>query len=381
MTDIDEQDGDETPQASQQVIPHSNAQSENQESNSQPSEILGRDAEFMGESGIGVGGQTRMEVAFGAAGDEEEIGTASVAGGTKDAQMGAIFEQVYRPWKGTLNPRWARNWAMFRHHIYGLFSKGHRPWGWPTRLLLFGAIIAAMSDVGLSFLGAMLGDETLYRLFGVSRDNLYGHVLGFFPRNAICFPLIAALIIGGMISDDRTNGTSAIYFSRPINRIDYTAMKYATVATILSLLILGTLFIYYLANILFLGEGWAYLLDTLPLFLAATFAGVLLVITYSSIGLALSSVSRGRFFPAISLLGLFLGTKLLAFLIYQLFDQSILYLLSPYDSIAHVGQVIIGTTPTYDHPWTWSLVSIIIMNVISLYVLANRVSTMEVTRE
>jgi hypothetical protein len=56
-------------------------------------------------------------------------------------------------------------------------------------------------------------------------------------------------------------------------------------------------------------------------------------------------------------------------------------LISPYDSLAHVGQALIGANMMYDHPWVWSLVSVLAFNAISLYVLSVRVSSMEVTRE
>ena len=70
------------------------------------------------------GGQTRMEVAFGA-GDGDEEATAMVA--RSQAALGTIFEQSYRPWDGELGPRWMRNYAIYRHHVYGVFtSKGHR---------------------------------------------------------------------------------------------------------------------------------------------------------------------------------------------------------------------------------------------------------------
>ncbi len=342
------------------------------------------DSEFLGQEGARVEGKSRLEAAYGSGDGDEQQGLAAVAGGTKQhdqAQLGTIFEQKYRPWRGDLNPRWARNWSILRHHVYGLFSKGHRPYGWATRLILLSVFLMSLGDLAMSFLSSIIAETEMHRIFGVSKDNLYGHVLGFWPRNALCFPLVAALLIGGMISEDRMNGTSAIYFSRPLNRIDYTAMKFLSVATILFLIIVVTLGIYYTGDILLQGEGWAFFLDTLPIFLGAALAGTILVFTYTSIGLSLSSVSRGKFFPAVALLGIFLGTKLVAFLIYSLFDKSVLYLLSPYDCVAHVGQTLVGTTATYDHPWSWSLISIIALNAIALYVLSARVSSMEVTRE
>ena len=322
-----------------------------------------------------VTGQSRMDAAWGSESSEQ----ASVA--QPVAQTGQVFEQVYVPWEGSLNPRWMRNWAIFRHHVLGIVRKGHRPWGVPTKLVLIFVLIASMTDVALTLLFAVIGEPSLYELWGVGRNNLYGHILGFFPRNMLYYPLVAALLVGGVISEDRSNGTSALYFSRPINRFDYVGMKYLAVATIQAFIVIGTLFLYYFVDILAMGRGWAWILDTFPLFLTTVFCGLLLVMTYTSIGLALSSVSRGKFFPGIALLALLLGTKTLAAIVEGLFDRSILYLISPYDSVAHVGQALIGTNVVYDHPWIWSLASVVAINAVSLYVLSVRVSSMEVTRE
>ena len=322
-----------------------------------------------------VTGKGRMDTAWGSDSSDE----ATVA--KPKAKTGQVFEQVYVPWEGTLNPRWMRNWAIFRHHVLGIVRKGHRPWGVPTKLVLIVVLLASMTDVALTLLFAVIGEPNLYELWGVGRNNLYAHVLGFFPRNMLFYPLVAALLVGGVISEDRSNGTRALYFSRPINLFDYVGMKYLAVATIQMFIIIGTLFLYYFVDILAMGRGWAWMLDTFPMFLTTVFCALLLIITYTSIGLALSSVSRGKFFPGIALLAVLLGTKTLAAIVEGLFDRSILYLISPYDSVAHVGQALIGTNIMYNHPWIWSLVSVIAINAASLYVLSVRVSSMEVTRE
>ena len=113
---------------------------------------------------------------------------------------------------------------------------------------------------------------------------------------------MAAILVGGRISEDRSNGTSALYFSRPISRVDYTIMKFLSIAIILFFVIDGTLAVYYFSEVLVMGRGWSWILDTFPMFLLAALSGMLLAITYTSIGLALSSLSRGRFFPGIGLL-------------------------------------------------------------------------------
>jgi hypothetical protein len=112
-------------------------------------------------------------------------------------------------------------------------------------------------------------------------------------------------------------------------------MKFISDAIIQALIILVTLGLYYFAEIVSMGRGWAWILDTFPMFLATVISGVLLIFTYTSIGLALSSVSKGKFFPGIALLSIVLGTKVLAFIVSNLFDREILYLLSPYDCLGH----------------------------------------------
>lgn len=328
------------------------------------------------DSNTPITGQTKMQAAW-STNNDFESNDAQVA----TTQQGQIFEQIYRPWEGQLNPRWMRNWSILRHHILGIFKKGHRPWNIPTRLFIFFVIIASMTDVAMALLFGMIGEPTLYGIWGVNRDNLYGHVMGFFPRNILYYPIVAALLVGGMISEDRSHGTSAVYFSRPINRFDYASMKFLSVAIILVLIINGTLAIYYFVDILVMGKGWAWIIDTFPIFLATFICGLILSFTYTAIGLSLSSISRGRFFPAIGLIAILMGTKAMASIIDTLFDKSVLYVISPYDSVAHVCQALIGTEMTYQHPWIWSLISVVIINGLAIYLLANRVSSLEVTRE
>ena len=159
-------------------------------------------------------------------------------------------------------------------------------------------------------------------------------------------------------------------------------MKFLSVALIQTLVVLLTYALYFLAEVLAFGRGWAWMVDVFPMFLAGFFAGLLLIFTYTSIGLSLSSVSTGRFFPGIGLLAIVFGTKTLASIVKNLFEREILYLISPYDCVAHVGQALIGTQSTYDqYSWTYSLVALVVMNAVALYVLATRVASMEVTRE
>ena len=333
------------------------------------------DAEFLGESGAKVTGLSPMEAAWAPEGVE---GQGAIAPTMVGAQ---IFEQVYRPWRGTLNPRWARNYAIFRHHALGLVSNSHYPWGWVTRIVLILVTFASVVNLGLVLISGLTQNFEFHSIFGATRDNIYAHVLGFLPRNTLYYPIAAALLTGGLICEDRRNGMVAIYFSRPINRLDYVGMKFVSAFLPMVAIIVVTLLLYYGVDLVTLGEGWSYVIDTSPVLLSGCVCGILVAFTYTCLGLGFSSVSRNRFVSAISLMAVLLATKGLAFMVDELFERSFLYVFSPYDCMAHIGQVLMGLDPVVDHPVQWSITSLIAMNALAVYVVAVRVASMEVTRE
>ena len=63
------------------------------------------------------------------------------------------------------------------------------------------------------------------------------------------------------------------------------------------------------------------------------------------------------------------------------FNTTYVYMLSPYDCLAHVGQWLVGLPYNYDHPLALSAISLVTMNPVSLAVFASRVASLEVTRE
>ena len=104
---------------------------------------------------------------------------------SRNQATGQVFTQTYLPWTGTLNPRWARNYAVYRHHMLGLVKSGHRPGRfWYVYLVL--VLIGSIGDIFPVLLGSLFGDG-LGQVFMVSRDSL-AHVLGFFPRNVLYYP-------------------------------------------------------------------------------------------------------------------------------------------------------------------------------------------------
>ena len=63
-----------------------------------------------------VTGKTKMQAAW--SGSDDEKSSAQVA----QSQQGQIFEQIYQPWTGTLNPRWMRKLGHLTPPHFGNFQ-------------------------------------------------------------------------------------------------------------------------------------------------------------------------------------------------------------------------------------------------------------------
>ena len=123
-------------------------------------------------------------------------------------------------------------------------------------------------------------------------------------------------------------------------------------------------FIYALA-IVVEGRGWGYIFDSFPLFMSGLGIALLLIITYTSIGMALSSVSR-EVLPSSRIFVNHPWNGLLAFLVDNLFDQHSV-LIGPYDN-SPILAISMGIDLRYDHPVAFSVVSLLAINAVSLYV-------------
>ncbi|MEC7714257.1 MAG: hypothetical protein VYE78_05040, partial [Candidatus Thermoplasmatota archaeon] len=114
----------------------------------------------LSDDGVDIGGgKTRMEVAYGS-GDGDDEAQAIVA--KKEATLGAVFDQSYRPWGGELGPRWVRNYAIFRHHVYGLFrGTGHRHYHPMVKLTILIILLFSLLPVLMLFLASLSGGGEL----------------------------------------------------------------------------------------------------------------------------------------------------------------------------------------------------------------------------
>lgn len=211
----------------------------------------------------------------------------------------AVYDRRYRGYDGPLTPP-ATRWRVLPRYAWGGVFRSRLFVGfyalcfvWPIVGLLW---IYVHHNLGvLSQVGVDAGD------IAPPVDGLTA--AGFLGIQCFAFGSIVALLIGpGLVAPDLANGGLPLYLSRPLTRTGYVLGKFATLATLLSLItwIPGV--------VLFLLEAWlsgfAWLLANLWL-LAAIVAGPMIwIVTISLLTLAMSALARRKIIAQTFLLGL-----------------------------------------------------------------------------
>ena len=181
----------------------------------------------------------------------------------------------------------------------------------------------------------------------------------------------------GLIADDLRARALQLYLSRPVTRTQYIAGKAAILmaalasVTLLPAMLLLILVPIFAGNMRFLTENF-YLIP-------AVTAYALIHITLSAFMiLALSSLSRSRWFVAVMYAGLAFFTQALFGVIGAAVDGSMFSWVSIFSNLNQVGDVLFRMTPRYDTPPIVSAAVIAAIIGASAYVLSRRIRAVEV---
>ncbi|MCW2972154.1 MAG: hypothetical protein JWN72_427 [Thermoleophilia bacterium] len=159
--------------------------------------------------------------------------SADAAGPTPDATTGAIYDIGYRGHEGVRVGRGARLASLFTHTFRGAFGLGRMGRAKIAPILLLAALcvpalvmVAVVSFVNLHAL------PVDYEFFSINLQVLHTIWLGVLAPFAV--------------SRDLRFRVTTLYFSRPIERLDYLWAKYAaTVCALLVMLVLPTLVLFF----------------------------------------------------------------------------------------------------------------------------------------
>lgn len=193
-------------------------------------------------------------------------------------------------------------------------------------------------------------------------------------------PLVFFLTVyvgSGLIADDIRANALQLYLSRPLTRTQYVAGKAAIVmATLAAITWLPALLLLFLIPAF--SGSMTFVRENLSLIPSISAYSVVLITMTALLVLALSSLSKSRWFVAVMYAGLAFFTHAVFGVIGAATDGTIFSWVSIFANVTQVGDVLFRMTPRYDTHPAISAGVIVGVTATSLLVLRRRIRAIEV---
>ena len=204
--------------------------------------------------------------------------------------------------------------------------------------------------------------HTLVNLSDAKKKDLTGEILyGQVLSLQVLFALLLAAVVGSrMISTDLSEKSYNLYFARPLTKTDYLVGKFGTVGAILSLATLVPTLVTYGFLLLLSDISSAYVLDHLWVWGAIVGQGLVVVLTFSTLSLAFSSLTARRFYAAAAMVVIYLVTAIMGQIVTGAFNSKYGRLIGISDDIDVTGRTAFGIAENLDlgFPWWYSLAAL-----------------------
>jgi ABC-2 type transport system permease protein len=181
----------------------------------------------------------------------------------------------------------------------------------------------------------------------------------------------------GLIADDIRANALQLYLSRPITRTQYVAGKLAALMAALALVTWVPATVLLLLEPLFAGNT-AFIRHNLYLIPAVAVFSLVEIAVGASTMLALSSLSRSRWFVAIMYAGFAFFTQAIFGVTRIATDSTSFSWIAAFGNLAQVGDVIFRLQPRYDTPPMVSAAILVALVAVSAAVLNRRIRAIEV---
>lgn len=257
-----------------------------------------------------------------------------------DSRAGVIHDIGYRRYGGARLGRGQARLALFDYSLRSLFGFGRRARAKVLPLGLAGVLLLpAVISVAVT---AGLGAPPL--AFGQ-----YHYFLQ--PAVALFLATQAPVLVTG----DQRHQVLGLYFSRPLERVDYVAAKVGALFTGMLIVLVAPLVLLYLGELL----AGLDVIERTTRFFRALGGAVVLAALLSSLGLALTAFTRRRAFGIASIIAVFLISSGIVSVLRQLATQAgsetvreYAGLFAPFDLIDGFQGWALGVTGTQYPPPT-----------------------------
>jgi ABC-2 type transport system permease protein len=218
--------------------------------------------------------------------------------------VGAIFDRGYRHYEG---PREGRSRRVRAIVVAGVRRCLGLKRNWKTKVVPFALVVGAFGPV-LAFIGIrlLLGEQ-------VGQFLGYGRYLTIV---AVVLLLFAATAGPELLCPDRRQHVLALVFTRPVTRTDYLVAKLLALLLVTGLVAVVPLVVLFLGNTLTAAKAATYLREHLGDLGRILFTGGVLTVFYSTVSLAVASLTERRSLATAGLLGTFLASTAVANIVF-----------------------------------------------------------------
>jgi ABC-2 type transport system permease protein len=277
-----------------------------------------------------------------------------------------IYEQQYRKYEARSPLRQIRFWPITREALKLILAKR-----------------AFLGLLALSFLPFVV---RLVQIYVFTRFPEVGRVLpvdgrlfGDFLNQQLGFTILLTIFGGaGLVASDLRTGAILVYLSRPLTRRDYVLGKLGVILALnLAVTLVPGLLLYVLALALapeqFLQWSLAWIGP------AVVLQSVLMSLSVSLLGLAVSALSRSARVAGLGFFGLVFGLEMVRQVADHAFNRPEATLLSLQDNVRNLGRALFGLTErSPEMPWAASLAVLVVLALGCLAVLRSRVRAVEI---
>jgi ABC-2 type transport system permease protein len=265
--------------------------------------------------------------------------------------MASTHTEVYRPYTGTLRPEKLRFLPLARASIRTALKR-KLPLVILYAPIVIGTVIysfvcyarfAIKSGSTPDALGGGANPGAML-VAGMAESMLQVRkiIVPFYLGVSIFTLLIFSWYGAGLIAEDRRAGAHLLYFARPLTRLDYVLGKLATLAFFGALAVLvPPLVICTVAAIS--SPEWSFLKHEGMVVPQTIVFGLLWIVSWSSIELAISSVTPRKSFALVASFGFFLLPHAIATLLAELEKEPRFHLLSLQSSFMRIAASLFDT--------------------------------------
>lgn len=206
---------------------------------------------------------------------------------------GEIFDIGYRRYEGRRLGRRGAVGAIIGAGLRAVFGLGRSG---RSKILPWGAVILALLPAMVAVAVRVLVGDIV---------ELYDYDNYLWGIGALV-PIFLAAQAPELVIGDLRNRVLALYFSRPISRLDYVVAKLAALGVALLSLTLVPVLVLFLGRVLAAEDVVASLGDEIAFLPGIVGSGVLHAVVLATLGLAVCSIAGRRAFAAAAILALFL---------------------------------------------------------------------------